>query len=63
MLRAAYIFPDIYNLRKVKGVGEKVFDVVLNLATNTPYVGVDTHVMKVTNRLVGISGARNVRTY
>ncbi len=41
---------DIEELRKLPGVGRKTASVVMNVAFDAPFIGVDTHVFRVANR-------------
>ncbi|MFH7903694.1 MAG: endonuclease III [Candidatus Aenigmatarchaeota archaeon] len=47
-------------LVSLPGIGNKVAKVILNEAFNKPYVAVDTHVHRISNRL-GIVNTKNVR--
>jgi len=53
--------PSSFNeLIKLPGIGNKVAKVILNETFNLPYVAVDTHVHRISNRL-GIVNTKNVR--
>ncbi|MCD8340147.1 MAG: endonuclease III [Burkholderiales bacterium] len=41
---------DIEALQKLPGVGKKTASVVMNVAFDAPFIGVDTHVFRVANR-------------
>lgn len=44
---------DMENLLNLKGVGRKTANVFLNIAHEMPTIAVDTHVLRVTNRIFG----------
>ena len=53
-------FPNTHQqLQELPGVGRKTANVVLNTAFGKPYIAVDTHVKRVSQR-IGLSDARNL---
>lgn len=51
---------ELDKLIKLPGIGNKVAKVILNEVFNEPYVAVDTHVHRISNRL-GIVNTKNIR--
>ncbi len=51
---------DLNEIIKIPGIGNKVAKVILNELYNLPYVAVDTHVHRISNR-IGIVKTKNVK--